>query len=320
MTADDALDCLIVGGGPAGLTAATYLARFRRRTVVLEDGASRASLVPTSHNCPGFPNGIAGRELLGRMRAQAARYGAELRHGRVTRLTAAADRGFEAAVDENPGRPTEPPAPATTLRARTVLLATGAQDVEPALPDIENAILHGYVRHCPICDGYEVIGQRVGVIGFGADAAGEALFLRCYSGDVTLLTLGEPMSMSAADREALRRAGVAVVDAPVAAAVVTADRLTALLTADGSRLEFDTLYSALGAKVRAALALGLGAECDDAGALRVNDHQRTSVPGLWAAGDVVSSLNQISVAVGQAAIAATDIHRQLPRVLCTDRR
>lgn len=307
---DAPLDCLIVGGGPAGLTAATYLARFRRRVLIVDDGASRAALIPTSHNCPGFPDGISGHELLARMGAQSERYGAVRRRGHVARITAAPGGGFDAGVEDGDAR--------HTLHARTVLLAAGTRDIEPALPDIENAILHGYVRHCPVCDGFEVIGQKIGVIGFGDDGVGEALFLRCYSSDVTLLTLGEPMDMPEREREHMRSAGIAVVDEPVRAAVVTADRVTALVTAAGRRLEFDTLYSALGARVRAHLALDLGAACDDDGALEVDGHQRTSVEGLWAAGDVVSSLNQISVAAGQAAVAATDIHRQLPRMLCRD--
>lgn len=301
---DDPLDCLVIGAGPAGLTAGIYLGRSRRRFLVVDGGASRAAWIPRSHNHPGFPAGIGGRDLLARMRAQAERYGSRIVPATVAALDRLADGTFRAAVETATDR--------GRVAARAVLLATGVADIEPELPDLEGAVARGYVRHCPICDAYEVIDRKIGVIGFGAAAIGEALFLRTYSADVTLLTLGRPMGLTAADRATLAGAGVAVVEAPIGAVAVEGDRIAALRLADGREHRFDTLYSALGTEIRAHLALALGAARDDAGALVVDRHQRTTIPGLWAAGDVVSSLNQIAVAIGQAAIAAIDIHRHLP--------
>src|SRR5215218_6250161 len=113
------LDCLIIGGGPAGLITAIYLARYRRDTRVIDAGGSRAALIPTSHNYPGFPDGISGRELLVRLREQARRYGATLTAGSVERVELAADGTFRAFAGTE------------TIAARTVVLATGAMDVEP---------------------------------------------------------------------------------------------------------------------------------------------------------------------------------------------
>ncbi len=163
------LDCLVVGAGPAGLTAAIYLGRYKRRALVVDSGASRASLIPTSHNYPGFPEGISGPELLRRLRLQALRYGARIRSGLVTALE---------------------------------------------------------------------------------------------------------------------------------------------LNDDGEVHRFDTLYSALGEKPRSELAAHLGVRCSAGGQILVDEHLQTFVPGVYAAGDVVSALNQISVATGHAAIAATAIHRR----------
>lgn len=300
----DPIDCLVVGGGPAGLTAAVYLARFRRRILLVDAGASRAALIPRSHNLPGFPDGIPGPDLLERQRRQVAHYDVETPAGSVARLTRTGNEGFTADIHRPAGK-------TRTVSTRTVLLCTGALDIEPDLPDLADVIARGLVRHCPVCDGFEVIGQRLGVIGNGSHAIGEALFLRTWSEDVTLLTLGLPIT-DAEDARRLRESGIRIVEAPVTEVTTDGGRITALCLRDDQPERFDTLYSALGCNVRSDLATAIGARHDDNGSLHVDEHQRTTVPGLWAAGDVVSALNQISVAYGQAAIAATDIHRQLP--------
>jgi thioredoxin reductase (NADPH) len=200
------------------------------------------------------------------------------------------------------------------LLARKVVLATGVVDIEPVLPSIEGALRKGYLRHCPICDAFEVIDQKVAVIGFGSSALKEALFLRHYTADLTLLTLGEPMGLDKDQRATMDAAGINVIEEPIAEVYVEGNKIAALRTHSNREHRFDTLYSALGARNRSALARSLGAACADGaddGALLVGEHQRTSVPHLYAVGDVVHSLNQISVALGQAAIAATDIHNTL---------
>lgn len=293
------LDCLVIGGGPAGLTAAIYLARFRRRFQLVDAGRSRAALIPTSHNHAGFPEGIHGRTLLGRMTEQARRYGAHIVHGSVTRLERRPDGPFIAAVG------------AEQVAAHTVLLATGVVDREPALPDVPDAIRRGLVRHCGICDGYEVLGKRVAVIGHGSSGLNEALFLRTYTSDVTLLSLACPLTLSDDERRQAAEAGIGVVEEPVERVVVEGDQVRALAMRDGDRRSFDALYSALGSDARSDLVRGLGTDLDDKGCVVTDAHQRSSTDGLFAAGDVVRSLDQISVAMGQAAIAATAIHNRL---------
>ena len=163
-----AVDCLVIGGGPAGLTAAIYLARYLRSVLVVDSGSSRASLIPKTHNYPGFPQGIAGQNLLSELREQARRYGAVLEHGTVDQLHAAQGGLI------NP----------VALAAEAlfgVVLATGIVDNKPALPNLREFIYEGGVRFCPICDGYEAAGKRIAVIGKLADALPKALFLRTYS-------------------------------------------------------------------------------------------------------------------------------------------
>jgi len=169
------LDCLVIGGGPAGLTASIYLGRFRRRVTVIDKGWSRAEWITLSHNLPGFPNGIAGPALLEAMRAQARLYGASLRTGVVDALVRADDGRFTARLD------------GVDLSASTVLLATGVIENKPPVPHLADAVKRGLIRTCPICDGYEAIGKRVGALGAGEHAAAEALFLRTFSDQITLL-------------------------------------------------------------------------------------------------------------------------------------
>jgi thioredoxin reductase (NADPH) len=293
------VDALIVGGGPAGLVAAVYLARFRRSVVVVDGGAGRASLIPRSHNLPGFPDGIRGTELLERLRAQALRYGAQIVEGRVEAVERIAGGAF--AVRSS----------AAAMNARMLVLATGVVDVEPDLPNLRDAIRRGLVRHCPICDGFEIDGQRVAVIGVGAKGAREALFIRHFSDDVTLFTLGGD-AQSGEDRAALQEAGIPVVEEPLTEVAIEHDAIVGLQTVDGRAHRFDTLYSALGCIPNATVAAALDVERADDGMIVTDNHQRTSVANVYACGDIVhDSLNQIAVAAGHAAIAATDIHNGL---------
>ncbi len=294
------LDALVIGGGPAGLTAALYLARFRRRVALADAGDPRAAWIPASHNIPFFADGIPGAEILARQREHLARY-------RVPSLPVVTglDRDGSGFVAHFADR--------APLRARHVLLATGARDLEPDLPDRPDAVRRGLVRYCPVCDGFESRDQRIAVIGHGAKGANEALFIaRTYSDDVTLLTLGRPMDPDEETRVRLARHRVRVVEKPVVALDVQDGRIAALRV-DGEALRFDILYSALGLHYRTELAEALGAAREANGALRVDAGMMTTVPGLYAAGDIVAGLDQIVVGMGHAAIAATRIHNACAR-------
>lgn len=294
-------DCLIVGGGPAGLTAAIYLARYRRRVLVLDAGQSRAAWIPTSHNYPGFEAGIGGRELLARLAEQADQYGAELRRGEVTKLARDGD-GFLASAEGK------------RVRARRVVMATGIVDETPAMPGLKDAVYEGSLRFCPICDGYEAKDQRIAVLGHVDTAWRKAIFLRTYSKDVTLLCIDDPRDIDQACRQELVTARVNF-PRERAVDVERSGEKIAVLLESGKRRTFDVLYPALGCEVRSQIAVTLGARATDNGNLLVDDCQRTSVKGLYAVGDVVSDLHQISVGVGHAAIAATKIHNALERNL-----
>jgi len=291
-------DALVVGAGPAGLVAATYLARFHRDFVVVDAGKSRARWIPASHNCPGFPHGIGGSDLLARLRAQAEGAGARIDAGRVARLQRDGD-GFEAVAED--GR---------RWRARCVLLATGVQDAMPAMAGLEDGIARHVVRLCAVCDGYEATDNRIAVLAPVDDAIRHALFLRGFSRTVTVVRSVDGDPSDACARLA-REAGIELLPTATALRCLPGDGCE-VETAAGTR-RFDTLYPVLGSDAQSGLAVALGARTDDNGELLADAHQQTSVDGLYAIGDVVSALNQISVAMGHAAIAATAIHNRLPR-------
>lgn len=153
------------------------------------------------------------------------------------------------------------------------------------------------------------MNRKIAVIGFGDQGLGEAVFVaRTYSLDVTLLTLGVEFDHD--ERARVEEHGIRLVEEPIIALDLDDDRISAMRTGSGMEHRFDVLYSALGMEIRSNLAVALGAEHDAAGALIVDDHNRTSVAGLYAAGDVVRDLSQIVVGMGHAAVAATDIHNR----------
>jgi thioredoxin reductase (NADPH) len=291
---DTTQDAIVIGAGPAGLTAATYLGRFRRRCLILEDGESRARWIPTSHNIPGFAAGIGGDKFLSSLQEQALKYGAQLRRASVTGITVDDDL-FCLHTAQG------------THRSRFVLLATGVKDRLPAIQGASEAILRSLVRFCPICDAFEAIDKRIAVIGDGALGEREAAFLSHYSNRVTLLHVGRPKSASVKRPSGVRGIERVVID--LSQLRLLEDRVV-LNSAAGER-SFDVVYLALGCSSQNQLARSLSARCDDKGALVVNAHQETTVPRLYAAGDVVRGLNQVVVAAAESAIAATDIHNRL---------
>jgi thioredoxin reductase (NADPH) len=302
MNKDAEVDCLVVGGGPAGLTAAIYLARFRRKVLVIDDNSSRASLIPTTHNYPGFVDGISGIDLLKRLRDQATQYGARIHAGQMTSLEPAG-AGLRGQYGSH------------SVAARKVVLATGIVDEKPALPNLREFIYQGGIRFCPICDGYEAAGKRIAVLGMLKDALTKALFLRTFSKSITLLPLDDLISLNAEQKAALRAAGIPEPIEPVADLIAEGSLIEAVM-ASGSHVELDVLYPALGARVRSELATKLGARANETGCIIVDEKQRTSIPNLYAAGDVTLELHQLAVAFGQAVIAATDIHKSLPPNYC----
>ncbi len=236
---DDTADCIIIGGGPAGLTAAIYLARFHLSIRMFDCGSSRAALIPRTHNHAGFPGGIAGTDLLKRMHEQARMYGATCEAATVTAIERDGDDFLVRTANG-------------TTRGRTVLLATGVVNHRPrGLDDAthDDALRRGLLRYCPICDGYEVTDVKVGVIGTSDHGMREALFLRGYTADVTLIAPDSDHDLDDACLAKLDAAGIARVDGPCGDYRIEGDRFV-VRTAQGGGAN----ASAIPAAVEAVLA------------------------------------------------------------------
>ena len=292
-------DVVVVGGGPAGLTAAIYLARYHRKVLVVDGGNSRAAMIPLSRNHPGYPEGVRGTDLLDDMRAQAKKYGAVLEMNWVEQLSGKEDDFTLLLEDE------------TQYSARAVVLATGVVNLRPDIDEETHAraLESGVLRYCPICDAYEVTGQRIAVIGSSDHGVAEALFLRQYSDQISLLALYS-CDLDAQDRANLKEAGVTWETSPIAKLDFLKTKAKVTLE-DGRTIDFDTVYPALGSETRNMLGKMVGTDlCDDV-CFVTDAHQRTSVPGIYAAGDACDALDQISVAMGHGAVAATALHNDM---------
>ncbi|ABB74819.1 NAD(P)/FAD-dependent oxidoreductase [Nitrosospira multiformis] len=320
MKSTGVVDCLIIGAGPGGLTAAIYLARFRRHITIVDSGFSRAALIPTTHNCPGFPMGISGNEFLDRLRLQAAQYGVEVQAGEVLRLRQV-ENFFEAHVSNSAGSGTSRHrggdgggAGGMSIRAVTILLATGTADSRLDTSDWKTCIRKGLIRLCPICDAYEATDQNIALLSSSPrEGVKHALFLRTYSRNVTLIYQAKA-ELTSAEKRRLRKVNVEVIEDALGSLHITGESKPSIRLSNGEELPFDVIYPMLGESPRSQLAVQLGARCNREGKLIVDRHQRTTVAGVYAVGDVVDGLNQISVAAAHAAVASTDIQNRLNRL------
>jgi thioredoxin reductase (NADPH) len=287
-------DVIIIGAGPAGLTAATHLARLRRPPLVIDGGNSRVRWITASHNIPGFL-GRDGRKFLKSLHAQAQHYGAEIRRATVESLFR---QGSSFGVRLH----------GEICFSRFVLLATGIKDHLPLLPGASERELREVLKVCPPCDGWDAAARKIAVIGRGTQGEHQALFLRdTYSGNVTYIHLGKVHDPTSRSR--LVNAGVDYLSARLGDLSIENGELQ--LAQAERTITFEVFYAALGCTPQDEMAVKLGAARGENRALLLDGAQQTSVDGLYAAGDVVRGLNQIATALAEAALAAADIHRRL---------
>jgi thioredoxin reductase (NADPH) len=285
-------DCVVVGGGPAGLTAALYLARFLRSVTVFDAGDGRARMIPRTHNLGPFPDGISGSDLLDRMRSHVERYGAAIETGTVGAVEKQGEL-FRVTTDRR------------VETARNVIFATGVFNHRPPLSveEHDRGLARGLIRYCPVCDAYEVRGKRIAVLGSGVHGHEEATFVRGYSASVSLIPIDGSVAAGGD--------GVGVLESPMVGLALSETQVLVTLK-NGETRSFDTLYAALGTRVRTELAAKLGVRLAEGGCVFVDADQRTSVDGVYAVGDVTERLDQIAVAMAHGAVAATAIHNDLP--------
>ncbi|MGW1868345.1 NAD(P)/FAD-dependent oxidoreductase [Streptomyces mauvecolor] len=288
------VDTIVVGGGPAGLSAAIYLARYNRQVLVFDTGHGRSTHHQTNHNYLGFPDGIPTVDLRKLGQEQLARYsGAKVVHHLITDAEGDAERGFTVRSQGH------------AWRARSLVLATGVLDHFPHFPGWESYVGRS-MFWCITCDGYENRGRRILVAGHTDAAAGEAMQLHSLTDRVQLLTNSRSDEISDTFRRRLDRAGIPVLHDRIAEAEGHDGQLTAIVTRGGLRLELDALFSIQGATPETTLARRLGVRLADSGYVRVDTEQKTSVEGVYAAGDLTAlHSHQVTAAVHEGAQAAS---------------
>ena len=296
-------DVVVVGGGAAGLSAALVLGRSRRRTLVVDAGAPRNAPSPSAHSC--FTrDGTPPAELLRIGREQLAPYDSvRVVHDRVTSVRAA-DGGFTVDLDDG-----------DAVEARRVLLAVGVRDLLPSVAGI-GALWGRSVLHCPYCHGWEVRDQPIALLATGAVAMEMAPLLLQWSRDLLLLTAGEG-ELTPSDRAVLGRLGVRIVETPVQR-VDGDDHAVRIVLAKGEVERRSALFVRPAQELASDLPQRIGCELTDAGHIRVGGDLQTSVPGVYAAGDATTPLQQIVVAAASGAQAAMMINRDLIRAGSAD--
>jgi thioredoxin reductase len=291
----ETFDVLIVGGGPAGLSAALVLGRARRRVALVDSGEPRNAAAHESH---GFltRDGVPPAELLRLGRAEITGYGVELLDDRVVSVTP----GFEVRLESG-----------TTLSARKLLVTAGMRDELPDLPGV--AELWGdQVHFCPYCHGYEVHDDQVGVVADGPMSVLKAVMLKEWAPDVVLFPGDyEPTEEETAT---LAARGIPVERGKVTRLVVTQGKLTGVELADGRVVARSSVFVNPRFVPKDTVLTDLGCEMEDGGmvrVVRVDAAGRTSVPGVWAAGNVVDPTAQLISAAGAGAAAAVQLNHEL---------
>jgi thioredoxin reductase len=290
-------DVAVIGGGPAGLSAAFWLARYRRRVVVFDNGDPRNEPAWAVHGYPGLPD-VPPLEFRKRLRDQASSAGAEMCIATVEKLTGGKDE-FTLTLSNGAHH-----------TARRVVLAYGLRNDLPDIPGFDE--MYGRsVFHCPDCDGPSVAGCRIGVLGNDRATANMALFMLTWTDHVTVFAHGQDLELSEDERATLERYRIGTLGPRIVQLAGQAGRLTEVQLEDGAAVPLDALFFHYGTEPACEIALQAGCECEGRNTLVLDRSQETSVPGIYGAGDLAGHpYLTISAAAGGTRVALS-IHRSL---------
>jgi thioredoxin reductase (NADPH) len=293
----DKPEVIIVGGGIGGLSAAIYLGRAQRDTLVIDAGHSMAKWEPTVENYLGFPKGVSGEDLLKFGRRQAEKHEVKFVEDEVVKLSPSPD-GFVVQGKEE------------SYRCERLLLATGIFHIPPDIPGVKECLGHS-MFFCKDCDGYRVRGKRIAVIGANNEAVEYALGMLLYSACIIVATNGEKPHWDRQHEEWLKEYEIPFYTERIRDCGHDDCQVRGLIFEDGRDVRIDNIFTTRGDIFHTELAENLGAKLDDDGQVEVDQCMRTSVPRLYAAGCVTPANCQMIIAAGQGAAAAQAINRDL---------
>lgn len=289
-------DTVIVGGGPAGLSAALILGRCRRKVLVCDHGTPRNRFAQGLHgyltrDC------IPPLEFLAIARDELRAYGIVPRTATVTGVEST-NGGFTVTIDED-----------EVVHARTVLLATGVRDNVPDIPGVD-ACYGITIHHCPYCDGWEMRDRRIVVLGRGAAAAALSLSMKTWSASVTVCSNGRAR-LTTRHRQQMAERGIAVHEAPITAVDHDNGHVRSIALAGGGRVDCDAIFFTLGQQPQCDLPRQLGCELTGKGVVKTDHLGQTRIPGLYVAGDASRDVQFVIVAAAEGAKAGVAINKAL---------
>jgi thioredoxin reductase (NADPH) len=288
-------ECAIIGAGPGGLVSGLYLERYKRKIVIFDSMDSRAQWAPRIRNLIGYTNGISGRHLLFQLRKQVSAYNPRFVKGEacVQRKKSA----FEISVGDS------------KFTAQTVILATGMKDIQPDVPNVTSLRKKGLLAYCPICDGFDHSKQKVGLLVRDNHGLKKVSFLAKFSPNLRVFTT-QKFRVASHHIQTMHKLGIRFYSEPIQS--LEANKGLQVNFELGRPVHVDLAYVGLGSYLNDHAFKGLKKlKRKKDGFIMTTSHQETSIPGLYAVGDCAQGLSQVSVAVGHAAVAATQIHNRL---------
>jgi thioredoxin reductase len=297
MTYGGMYDVVVIGGGPAGLSGALWLARYRRKVRVFDAEDPRNAATWAVHGYPGLHD-IAPQDLRKTLKLQAVDAGAEYERGVVLTVEGEQD-DFKVTLED--GR---------VFGARRLLLATGLKDIVPEIPGLQD-FYGSSIWHCPDCDGPSVVDRKVGVIGWGRQIAAYCMYFLTWTERLTVLTHGHPPDLEEKARAALERWNIPVREDVIERLEGEGGQVQRVVYHDGSTEDYDALFFHIASGPGSSFAADMGCQADEDGILEIDKEYQTTVPGVYAAGDIVPGSRLAIRAASEGVRAAVGIHKSL---------